>query len=865
MKAVVVIVISFVLFGGAWIKQPVAIVAIGSIADSTAACCSSSRLMAPRGAFAPGAPQGGKRPKSSGAGRGRGGASAAKRPVHGAGVQASPAKGAASQAPPVIVKSEQHTRSPETPLPPAPASADSLMIGAGSDDEIDQFGGETPVKGSGSIEESGGAPACDSSGSLGECVKCLRQVMPGSEGSLGGTRSKQIVHGLCVTAYKRRSRTNKTSKKLRDTWDALSVEEKADWFIKNTADGLGEDDIPDDISHQVTISETRSQDLLGINAAVPFAIFEERGEMRNWKADRILQEWKAALINPKIRNIKYMGVVCICRFEGVQFVDRQSHEVASSFVHKEKVSSAEDMETARAKGQEALDSAAALGSKFLQNTFTPVAPVASLAIPDDLIEGLIDDTSQVVERGDLLMDLFEQGLTRQARRDELLDALMKEDLVEASIWYSTHGPAPESEQEIAQEASRFRVGRAQEFARVKDVFSLSMQELQTEAVQASALGASKIGKKDEACVEAFKVLDVAKPTIDGICEAYIQKVDALKAIFDNAKTADIMKDNLQTLRQYRTEAMRDLGPLRKAMIYIRAAVKKQETVQLKGLRHAAEKDDSTNISKEALASAALEKYFTNHFFHSHGDTVNCINLDGGFDRMKPVVVKAEALTKLSQDVKFLPTLVTWLRTQMNGKDTASAALEKPKHFDQLRSNLVKTLTTDAIFEKPTSVLHDCLQSIFVLSVQVGTAKYSAPGFMPYGLGQWFVPIEGQLLIVGVQCQKLQGHSFAQKLNAMMTAKGEDLEGLVLKDGFASKVESGCAMWVPPGFVCLVLSLADSSWLRWSSMTKTPSASDSESRQVLSSSTMMISSYPVLGASYKEWLRFLEVSTASTST
>ena len=231
--------------------------------------------------------------------------------------------------------------------------------------------------------------------------------------------------------------------------------------------------------------------------------------------------------------------------------------------------------------------------------------------------------------------------------------------------------------------------------------------------------------------------------------------------------------------------------------------------------------------------------------------------------MKPMVATADKLKSLKKDVKIAAGLLEWLHNQLGSKDTASAVLEKLKHYDQIKRILQAALVVDA-WQRRVSVLHECLQSIFAFTIQVATAKYQVPGFMPYGLGQWFVPLEGSLLIIGVPNTDVPGAAFSAKVNFMTSCKPDELGDIVAQKGFCVHCECGMVVRAPPGFICLVISLDKSSWVRWSSMCAKPTADSPEARQILSSTTMMISSYPVLGSSYKEWLRFLEVSTASAA-
>ena len=64
------------------------------------------------------------------------------------------------------------------------------------------------------------------------------------------------------------------------------------------------------------------------------------------------------------------------------------------------------------------------------------------------------------------------------------------------------------------------------------------------------------------------------------------------------------------------------------------------------------------------------------------------------------------------------------------------------------------------------------------------------------------------------------------------------------------------------FLCCCFAVGDAVWLKWHSLAA--AAAPNELRVVLSTCTHMMSSYPVLQASYKEWMLFLEASLKSSA-
>lgn len=78
-----------------------------------------------------------------------------------------------------------------------------------------------------------------------------------------------------------------------------------------------------------------------------------------------------------------------------------------------------------------------------------------------------------------------------------------------------------------------------------------------------------------------------------------------------------------------------------------------------------------------------------------------------------------------------------------------------------------------------------------------------------------------------------------------------------RDGFFMKLEVGCCGWCPPGYIHYCCALSEVAFMKWGSMSPTVALEDPELRKVLSSCTLVVSSFPTLAVHYREWLRFLE--------
>lgn len=112
-------------------------------------------------------------------------------------------------------------------------------------------------------------------------------------------------------------------------------------------------------------------------------------------------------------------------------------------------------------------------------------------------------------------------------------------------------------------------------------------------------------------------------------------------------------------------------------------------------------------------------------------------------------------------------------------------------------------------------------------------------------------------MMAVRAESISGSSFSEKTGAFLALNPLQMSELVGKEGFFMKLDPGSAGWCPPGYIHYCTLLCDSVWMKWSSMSAEVKPESHELRKVLSSCTLVVSSFPTLAVHYREWLLFLE--------
>lgn len=413
-----------------------------------------------------------------------------------------------------------------------------------------------------SVESEGGPVA------LGDCVKCFRPVHSGTEGSLGNSRCKQQVHKACVLAYKRRSKMNKKNKQLGMAWEGYSPEEKAQWFIKNTVECLN-DEAQDAVQHTVAVHDISAQDTTVRNAAVPFHIFEERSEMRGWSADKIKTEWNRMLLDPNVRKVKFNNEVMVCRLEGVYFDDRQSSQTSAGTSTTKTVASEEELREAREHGAKAIAASRQAGVSFMSATMS--FAMEHVSIPDELIQNLGAFENLGPQNKGIVESVFEKALMAQERKQRMLDDLLREDLVEASIFLASIGGGSSGHKgETEGDVQKFKVAKGNEFQKAKELFELASQSLITEAVEVVKAVEAKLGKDCDSVTESLEVLAEADKALLKTSKDYGSDADKLKIEFQKAKTIDEMREKVAALKLQKSERIKEQSGIRKAISCLKA-------------------------------------------------------------------------------------------------------------------------------------------------------------------------------------------------------------------------------------------------------------------------------------------------------
>ncbi|CAK0897812.1 unnamed protein product, partial [Prorocentrum cordatum] len=571
--------------------------------------------------------------------------------------------------------------------------------------------------------------------------------------------------------------------------------EKIDWFIRNTADALAGHAEGSLVEHEIEEVQAVSRDTTERVTAIPYSVFEEKGEMRGWGEDKIKAKWKETILDKSIKKIKYKGQVCISRFEGILFDAKKSNTTSTKLKTKKEIKTLQELEDAKAKAQEVLSQASSSHQAFLDSAMSEITQ-APVAIPDDLIENLadFDDFAKSIDDHSRMI---EDEINREERRQDALDALLAQDTMEASIYMAQQGEEKQSDGDI----SKYRVSRASEFVKCKELFQFTSRQLVADVNEVVAAAKEKIGSDNENATEAFAILANAPKQCENVSKELCDAIEELRAAFNREATTKGMKEHLESLKKQRIDKNKAFQGILRSISTLRSLIKNKEMGDLRGAQANPEEEKATG----EVHVPAHEKIRTRYINHA-------LEKDDQWDRSRPRFVNDTALKDTLEALKVVDILAKWLASQLGGKDAASAMLDKPKHYEDITKAICSVLQ-DPSLEKPFSVLHSCLPSIFALGMQCSSAKFVNVGFNPFGLGQWTIVLKGGLLLVCVQGEHVEGKSYAEKVSKLMEASPDSMHNMVTEHGFFMHCTAGAAAWVPPGFFCMCISLGDATWLK----------------------------------------------------
>lgn len=451
-----------------------------------------------------------------------------------------------------------------------------------------------------------------------------------------------------------------------------------------------------------------------------------------------------------------------------------------------------DLEAAQNTGKEFLGKAQAAAMVGEQKFHSQVTAPPALSLPDDVLDGLIDDDLFQVCPANELTTMIQDNLQQEERRKQLLEALSKEDQVEASIYFASIGEKEDDDPNVAE---KYKASKASEFSRAEEVWSVTMKALVNDAKEIEAATTKAFGSDHEPAKEAMATLGEAAGTIKLVTDEFNKIIAEQNAIFGKATSLADMKQCMNKLRQEKSDKAKDLHIVRKAIAILNGLLKKKVSGELRGVVRSSPPAGQASQGTTAEHPALLKKHFLHHVCIEKGSSCNCDNKD--FTHLRPYFVQKSEFKTFATDNKAVPALISWLKSQKRDQNSVTVVLDEPKHYEPLQKQLRQHLGFDS-FTKPYSVIYqEVLATIFNFFLQRGTAEYTSEGFLPFGVVQWFVPLEGSMLIVAVKTEAVAGSSFAEKAVSFLSMDPLRMSELVAAEGFFMKLETGCAGWCPP--------------------------------------------------------------------
>jgi hypothetical protein len=260
-------------------------------------------------------------------------------------------------------------------------------------------------------------------------------------------------------------------------------------------------------------------------------------------------------------------------------------------------------------------------------------------------------------------------------------------------------------------------------------------------------------------------------------------------------------------------------------------------------------DNKENIVKQFVHMVFLKCSYVNMTLVADGEPK---------ERHIPQLFVDEGLAKMMDTCKYLGTLSDWLSSQMENDPCVIAPLSKSKHYEPIHTAVMDMVSNStSIFERPHSVVHECVNELFQMTINRITKDYDLPGFMPSCLGHWFLPLDASLLVMAVKVESTPGDSFVNKVHSVTKGDANFVVQLITDHGFACTAQPGTLVYLPPGYVYWLVALKPGAFLRWASLSAVPNSDMSTIKTILANLTLLHASYPTLFDSNKDWITYLE--------
>lgn len=327
-------------------------------------------------------------------------------------------------------------------------------------------------------------------------------------------------------------------------------------------------------------------------------------------------------------------------------------------------------------------------------------------------------------------------------------------------------------------------------------------ELKDESAQLQARAQKEFGKDDWAEFPLVKgYVQEAKDGITNIEAALAAlKAEVLKQreSAKDAETSTDLKSKLEEISSAQKAYLKATQNTKKKHTAIRAAMKKHEKGQVKGVE-ATQPTDHPG----ALEGTQLMQIVNEAICSQKGPLVN-VSAEFQPPLSQPFAMTSADLATNIGRLSVYAGLKRWSQSQMGTADSTSCSLAKHKHRHPFVGEIeaATKLGKEIVFMQPRSETHDELLSpIFTMALNAYKKGWGTVGLPPLSMSQWIVVVEGRVMMVAVNPDALEGHSYAKKREQLSGMALAQLSNLLDNKKASIVVGSpGTVVVVPAGWM-----------------------------------------------------------------
>jgi hypothetical protein len=712
------------------------------------------------------------------------------------------------------------------------------------------------------------------------CIKCGEALSDEDKGTLGKL-SKQKVHGTCVGTYKCVMRKVHKDAKFSAWWAGKAEEEKAAYYQERRAPKLkGEKrKLHTVVSTSKEVSRAGSSKLVK-NNWIPFKVFDDRQIMKGeMDPKKRTAAWNALLLEPDVKTMEWSGQTLVYEFGGLETNDFEDRYKQNELAASRKLHSNKELADARAEATQNMQihsQALEARSSKLQVAQDPSAQLPKTAIQGwtslDEVFGFVPAAADDTSMSDIDLIITIEDEVQQAEKE-----LNDRDRIDMEIWEASNKTLVDDIQQKHDDKHivKFKVSIELRLTQAASLFETAVSDCKADSRDIVKLATATFGVDDwkEFPMMKEQVDSVTKDAcrLDEIIADFNKQSKELQDKLKGSQVAKVCKGILEELTKLRSDKMKELGVAKKSAASVRAAVKKVEkgrgqVVQPLGLPEG--ENESANLVPVVVGQVCVEKG-------------NFINAQTDFEvawTATPKKCFAVHKDEWATDFMNLPVvkgLQRWLTTQKVNKekvlgdksekapDRKVCILEKESYCKPILDFIGKAtaISEDKLLARLQSATHGkSVVSIFQPQLIQTDVSWNKTSFQEYCVGQFIFLAEGEVLLVGVPSDELQGWSYSKKVHELSSWSAETLkERLQQPTTFVLKLKAGSFVYIPSQYIVRTHVLQKCSLLRWSSF---DGNDPTEGRKVLASCLSVASSFPEMAqGTYQAWMSCLQESLA----